>query len=99
MAGYQYARNTDAHNRFRPLIIADSLRWCRQHDCRHWNGERVNNPHFRPGPWDAARLKGTSECWASRLARGNPRQQTHRETSSNYLCTNDELGTGGMTPM
>jgi hypothetical protein len=25
------------------------------------------------------------------LARGNAQEQTHSETSSNYLCTNDEL--------
>ena len=31
----------------------------------------------------------TSACCTSRLARGNAQQQTHSETSSNYLCTND----------
>jgi hypothetical protein len=32
----------------------------------------------------------TSACCGSRLARGNAQGQTHSETSSNYLCTNDE---------
>ncbi len=32
----------------------------------------------------------TSACCASRLARGNASGRTHSETSSNYLCTNDE---------
>jgi hypothetical protein len=31
----------------------------------------------------------TSACCASRLARGNAQEQTHSETSSNCLCTND----------
>jgi len=31
----------------------------------------------------------TSTCCTTRLARGNAQQQTHSETSSNYLCTND----------
>jgi hypothetical protein len=31
----------------------------------------------------------TSACCTSRLARGNAQEQTHSETSSNYLCTND----------
>jgi hypothetical protein len=26
------------------------------------------------------------------LARGNAQEQTHSQTFSNYLCTNDELG-------
>jgi hypothetical protein len=30
----------------------------------------------------------TSACCTSRLARGNAEEQTHSETSSNYLCTN-----------
>jgi hypothetical protein len=34
----------------------------------------------------------TSACCTSRLARGNAQEQTHSQTSSNYLCTNDELG-------
>jgi hypothetical protein len=34
----------------------------------------------------------TSACCTSRLARGNAQEQTHSETSSNFLCTNDELG-------
>jgi len=29
----------------------------------------------------------TSACCTSRLARGNGQEQTHSETSSNYLCT------------
>src|SRR5271156_5986811 len=40
----------------------------------------------------------TSACCTSCLARGNAQGQTHSETSSNYLCINDDLGTGGMTP-
>jgi hypothetical protein len=40
----------------------------------------------------------TSACCASRLARGNAQEQTHSETSSNYLCTNDELGNGRNDP-
>jgi hypothetical protein len=40
---------------------------------------------------NAARRKGTSACCTSRLARRNLQQLTHRETSSNYLCTNDGL--------
>ena len=31
----------------------------------------------------------TSACCTSRLARGNASGRTHREASSNYLCTND----------
>jgi hypothetical protein len=31
----------------------------------------------------------TSACCTSRLARGNAQGQTHSQTSSNYLCTND----------
>jgi hypothetical protein len=38
----------------------------------------------------------TSACCTSRLARGNAQEQTHSETSSNYLCTNDGLETGGL---
>jgi hypothetical protein len=38
----------------------------------------------------------TSGCCASRLARGNAQEQTHSQTSSNYLCTNDGLETGGL---
>jgi hypothetical protein len=34
----------------------------------------------------------TSACGTSRLAYGNTQEQTHSETSSNCLCTNDELG-------
>jgi hypothetical protein len=34
----------------------------------------------------------TSACCTSRLARGNTQEQTRRQTSSNYPCTNDELG-------
>jgi len=45
---------------------------------------------------NAARLKDTSACCASRLARDNRARQTHRETSSNYLCTNGGLETGGL---
>src|SRR5271166_1809372 len=33
----------------------------------------------------------TSACCTSRLARGNAQGQTHSETSSNYLCTNDKV--------
>jgi hypothetical protein len=33
-----------------------------------------------------------SACCTSRLGRGNAQQQTHRKTSSNYLCTNDTAG-------
>jgi hypothetical protein len=36
----------------------------------------------------------TSACCTSRLAGGNAQEQTHSETSSNYLCTNDGLETG-----
>jgi hypothetical protein len=32
------------------------------------------------------------------LAHYNAQELTHRETSSNYLCTNDGLETVGMTP-
>jgi hypothetical protein len=32
----------------------------------------------------------------SRWARGNAQEQTHSQTSSNYLCTNDGLETGGL---
>ena len=32
----------------------------------------------------------TTACCTSRLAHGNAQGQTHSETSSNYLCTNDE---------
>jgi hypothetical protein len=39
-----------------------------------------------------------SACCTSRLARDNASGQTHSETSSNYLCTNDGYETGGMTP-
>jgi hypothetical protein len=38
----------------------------------------------------------TSACCTSRLARGNAQEQTHSQTSSNYLCTNDALETGGL---
>ena len=38
----------------------------------------------------------TSACCTCRLARGNAQEQTHSETSSNYLCTNDGLETGGI---
>ena len=38
----------------------------------------------------------TSACCTSRLARGNAQGQTHSETSSNYLCANDGLETGGI---
>jgi hypothetical protein len=34
----------------------------------------------------------TSACCTSRLARGNAHKQTHSETSSNCLCTNDGVG-------
>src|ERR1700741_2855263 len=39
-----------------------------------------------------------SASCTSRLARSNAQGQTHSETSSNYLCTNDGWETGGMTP-
>ena len=38
----------------------------------------------------------TSACCTCRLARGNAQEQTHSETSSNYLCANDGLETGGI---
>jgi hypothetical protein len=34
----------------------------------------------------------TSACCTSHLARGNAQEQTHRQTSSNYLCTNVPSG-------
>ncbi|WP_429420206.1 TetR/AcrR family transcriptional regulator [Nocardia sp. GAS34] len=39
-----------------------------------------------------------STCCTCRSARSNAQGQTHSETSSNYLCTNDGLETGEMTP-
>jgi AcrR family transcriptional regulator len=39
-----------------------------------------------------------SACCTSRWARSNAQGQAHSETSSNYLCTNGGLETGGMTP-
>jgi serine/threonine protein kinase, bacterial len=39
----------------------------------------------------------TSACCTSRLARGNSQQLTHSETSSNYLCINDEQETKQQT--
>lgn len=41
------------------------------------------------GFFDAAVSNFTSGCCTFRLADGNAPGQTHSETSSNYLCTND----------
>jgi hypothetical protein len=39
----------------------------------------------------------TSACCTSRLAHDNSQEQTHSQTFSNYLCTNDGLETGRLT--